>query len=201
MHTFMSRYLQIYYEEGISGTTYIDQDHIIIKVGNHTRVTLFHELTHAVLLFFKSLEEIKPLAVNLARHNEGVCNLIAYHLHDQIMQGQYDIVGMDLEARYFSYYIDVYAHMYEHGFADREKNYRLMHDELIRFEGNLMSDVKARYYFNRFYRYFHFDQHKYMFPKELMYALGYDGTLAKMRKADDKQQCLVDLLMYQDLVL
>ena len=63
------------------------------------------------------------------------------------------------------------------------------------FEGDLLSNEKADFYFQRFYKFFHYNQHTYFYPKEMMYYLGYRKILQLFTEARDKKQRLALALL------
>lgn len=199
LQKYMEWNLKISHQSGISGNTDYNEDKIEVDVWNNTYTTLFHELIHATNRFFRthySDEDHYFCEDNLTKTNEWLANFVAYHLMDTIIAGDVDMIdNMTLEPIFFSMYIDIYATMREHGTNDRKKNYEIIHQELKKFEWDLLTDEKARFYYERFYKFFHYDQHEYFYPKEMMYYLGYNGILDLFRNSDNKKQLLASCLL------
>ena len=195
---FMKPNLRLNYIKWISGVTWYDWDIISVDVGNNTYTTLFHELIHAVNRFFriKHYDENIVCYDSLTKTNEWLSNFVAYHLMDAIIAGDIDMIDeMSLDPIFFSMYIDIYATMREHGTNDRTKNFDIIYQELKKFEWDLLTDDKARFYYERFYKFFHYDQHEYFYPKEMMYYLGYNGILELFRNNSNKKQLLANCLL------
>ena len=115
---------------------------------------------------------------------------------DEIVAGEIDAVAdMNTEPTFFSMYIDIYATLREHGSTDRKHNFDLVHQELKSFEWDLLTDDKAKFYYERFYKFFHYDQHTYMYPKELMYYLGYQEMRTMFANSQHKQELLASCLL------
>lgn len=197
---------------GISGVTSRQWDDIVIEVGNNTYTTLFHELTHAVNSFFRfDFYESKYTCDHSTKTNEWLSNFIAYHCYPQIVSGEIEAVEeMNLEQLFFSMYIDIYKSVGEKASrrVDEKKalwenwvwyiskeSKKVVFEQLKKFEWELLSDEKAEFYYQRFYKFFHYDQATYFYPKEMMYYLGYRGVLDLFRSSQHKKQLLAECLL------
>lgn len=198
LRAFVKEDLILQYTPWISGNTDPDGDKVLVEVGNNTLTTLFHELVHATNRFFRFdyYDESIVCYDSMTQTNEWLSNFVAYHLMDSILAGDINMVDhMTLEPIFFSMYIDIYATMREHGTNNRKKNYDIIYQELKKFEWDLLTDEKARFYYERFYKFFHYDQHEYFYPKEMMYYLGYNGILELFRSSKNKKQLLTNCLL------
>lgn len=190
--------LHISFVSDISGVTTEVDDEVYISIGNSSCTTLFHELAHFTNRFFRFHynQNYEVCFDNYTKTNEWFADFVAYHLHKQIMSTEIEAIEtMTTEPLFFSAYIDVYATLREHGSNDRKHNFDLIYQEMKRFDGPLFSDQKAHFYFERFYKFFHYDQHEYFYPKELMYYLGYESIRKLFAHAADKKQLLTQLFL------
>ena len=195
---FLHTNLEIKYTPGISGNTSYEWNKVLVEVGNDTYTTLFHELTHAINRFFRMQYYADDIVCyeNLTKTNEWLANFVAYHLLDAFKARDIDAIDtIDLEPIFFSMYIDIYATTREHWSTDRKHNFDLIYQELKKFEGDLLTDDKANFYYERFYKFFHYDQHKYFYPKELMYYIGYHEILKLFRNSENKGNTLIQCLL------
>lgn len=182
----------------ISWNTRYEWDKVYVEVGNNTYTTLFHELTHAINRFFRVqyYHENVVCYDNLTKTNEWLSNFVAYHLLDAFKTWDIDAIDhISLDPIFFSMYIDIYATVREHGSHERKHNFDVIYQQLQKFEWNLLTDEKAKFYYERFYKFFHYDQHMYFYPKELMYYLWYHETLDLFRKTQDKWDMLIQCLL------
>lgn len=193
-------HLIITYEEGISWVAWIDWENVKIKVWNSTYVTLYHELTHFVMNFFNEFyPETKWLRTtwDSTKNNEWFANFIALHFYTQILEWTIDIWWCAPYPLFFSMYIDIYATLIKQGSIDSKHNYDLVAQQLRHLESSTITDDKINFYYQRFYKYFHYDQHTSLYPKELLYYLGYN----QIREAycelpeDQKAQYIIDYSM------
>ncbi len=190
--------LHISSEEGISGATSEIGDVVMITIGNNTCTTLFHELAHFTNRFFRFhyYQNYDVCFDNYTKTNEWFADFVAYHLHQQIMAGDIEAIEtMNTDPLYFSAYIDVYATLREKWSNDRKHNFEIVRHEMKRFGGDLIDDATAHFYFERFYKFFHYDQHEYFYPKEMMYYLGYEEIRKFFVHASDKKQLLTQLFL------
>ncbi len=182
----------------ISGNTKYDGNKVIVEVWNNTYTTLFHELTHAINRFFR-VQYYKDDVIcydNLTKTNEWLANFVAYHLLDAFVSEDVDAINeISLSPVFFSMYIDIYATTREFWSHDRKHNFDLIYQELQKFEGDLLTDQKASFYYERFYKFFHYDQHMYFYPKEVMYYLWYHGILDLFNSSQDKWDLLIQCLL------
>lgn len=197
---FCVSHLIITHEAGISGVAWIDGADVRIKVWNHTYITLFHELTHFVMNFFDDFYPVtKDIStwVDSTKNNEGLSNFVALHFLDAILAGNTDISWCPPHPLFFSMYIDIYATLTLAWFDNRLQNYDLVTTEFKRLESNQITDDKIDFYYQRFFKFFHYDQHTFMYPKELMYYLGYNQIREKFCSTPDadKVLLLIDFLM------
>ena len=191
--------LDVKYMEWISWNAEPQWEGMLVEVGNNTYTTLFHEMVHVTNRYFRYTfvwENHEVCADNLTKSNEWLANFVAYHLMDHITEGNIDgIDSLNTDPIFFSMYIDIYATMREHGTHDRRQNFDLIYLELKKFEWDLLTDQKAKFYYERFYKFFHYDQHTYFYPKEMMYYLGYNAILDLFKTSTDKKQLLANCLM------
>ena len=200
LQQFVKNNLIVTYTPGISGNTDPSGDTVVVEVGNNTYTTLFHELVHATNRYFRfdyfEWNEHIVCYDKMTQTNEGLSNFVAYHLMDgMIAQDLSSVDQLDAEPIFFSMYIDIYATLREFGSNDRHHNYDLVHQQLKKFEWDLLTDDKARFYYERFYKFFHYDQHEYFYPKEMMYYLGYHKTVDMFAASDHKRQLLASCLL------
>jgi len=163
-----------------------------------TYTTLFHELAHFTNRFFRFhyYQNYEVCFDNYTKTNEGFADFVAYHLHHQIISGDIEAIEtMTSEPLYFSAYIDVYATLREQGSTTKSHNFDLVYQEMQRFEGDLINDRTAHFYFERFYKFFHYEQHEFFYPKEMMYFLGYEEIRKLFVHASDKKQLLTQLFL------
>lgn len=188
------------HEKWMSGVTIDNGSDILIKVWNMSYTTLFHEMVHAVNNFFREkfahADHHDVCFDQLTKTNEWLANFVAYHCYDAIMSGQIDqLEEMATDQRFFSSYMDVYATLYQSWSDDPAHNFQIVHDEMQKFEWSLFSKKKAAFYYERFYKYFHYNQHTYMYPKELMYHIWYTTIREMFAESSDKKQLLVQCLL------
>jgi hypothetical protein len=99
-------------------------------------------------------------------------NFVAYHCLEAIVEKDIaKIEHLPTKTLFFSAYIDVYAELSKNGSNSRKHNFSLIQDVMYRFEGDLLTLEKLDFYIQRFYKFFHYDQHTYFYPKELMYHM------------------------------
>jgi len=195
---FADKHLRVTYTQWISGVTTQVGEQIIIEVGNDTYITLFHELVHFTNRFFRFhyYQETDVCFDNYTRTNEGLANFVAYHLLDSIStQDITNIDKMTTDPLFFSIYIDIYARLIQEWTNYRAHNFSLINSALHDFYGNLLTQRKADFYYQRFYKFFHYDQHKYFYPKELMYHIGYHEIREMFCVSDNKTQLLAQCLL------
>jgi hypothetical protein len=198
LSTFIPQHLSLSYEDEISGVTSQIGDKIYVQVGNNTIMTLYHELAHVVNRFFRYhyYQNYEVCFDNYTKTNEGFANFLAYHLCETVMSREIDLIDeVSTHELFFSFYIDIYATLREQGSNDRKLNYEIVANQLEMFMPDLISTEKIDFYFQRFFKFFHYDQHQYFYPKELMYHLGYNEIRQLFRQADDKKQLLTQLLL------
>ena len=191
--------LDIAFEEGISGVTSRKQGKIYIWLWNKTYTTLFHEMTHAINNYFRfEYYASGNTCDHKTKTNEWLSNFVAYHIYEYIVWGDIESLDqMSLEPMFFSMYIDIYKSLTIYWHKDAESNRDLVHTQLRSFEWSLLTDDKADFYYQRFYKYFHYDQHTYMYPKELMYYLGYRWVLQLFDTSKNKKSLLAQALLWR----
>jgi len=196
---YMSTNLLLKHTPWISWNTDPSNGKIQIDVGNKTYTTLFHELVHAVNRYFRddySWDLQNSCNDSMTKTNEWLANFVAYHLMDAIIAGDLDMIDtMTSDPIFFSMYIDIYATVREFGSNDRHHNYDIIYQQLKKFEWDLLTDEKAKFYYERFYKFFHYDQHTYFYPKEMMYYLGYHKMVELFDTSTNKKQLLVNCLL------
>jgi hypothetical protein len=163
-------------------------------------VTLHHELTHFVMNFF---DEFYPdtkwfhISWDSTKNNEWFANFMALHFATQILEWSTDIWWCAPYPLFFSMYIDIYATLIQQWSTDTAVNKDLVSQQLRHLESPTITDDKIDFYYQRFYKYFHYNQHTALYPKELLYYLGYN----QIREAycelpwDQKAQYVVNHLM------
>ncbi len=184
-------------EEWISGVTYREWSKIVVKVWNNTYTTLFHELTHAINSYFRfDWYESEYLCDHTTKTNEWLSNFIAYHFYDQILLWDIDAIQtMNLDHLFFSMYIDIYKSLSEHPWWDQTIYKQKTTEQLERFEWDLLTKQKSEFYYQRFYKFFHYNQNEYFYPKEMLYYLGYDGMRQLFMWSTHKKQLLANCLL------
>ncbi len=199
LKSYVASHLHVKYLEWISWNAEPQWDDILVEVWNNTYTTLFHEMVHVTNRYFRYIfvgENHDVCDDNLTKSNEWLANFVAYHLMDAIIARDIDAVDeLHTEPVFFSMYIDIYATMREKWTHDRRQNFDLIYQELKKFEWDLLTDQKAKFYYERFYKFFHYDQHEYFYPKEMMYYLGYNEILALFKNSSNKKQLLTSCLM------
>lgn len=197
---FIKDNMVVRFREGISWVAFSEWEKIAIEVGNSTYVTLFHELTHLVAKYFRFTyyENFEVCFDNYTKTNEGLANYVAYHLFDGIMcANQQCVETVSHNELFFSPYIGVYAMLRNEWTNDKMKNFALVKEFMEEYEGSLLTEEKARFYFERFYKFFHYDQHEYFYPKELMYYLGYNQIRLMVKESLNPTQLLTQLLLWK----
>ena len=64
-----------------------------------------------------------------------------------------------------------------------------------KFEGALLTPEKTNFYIQRFYKFFHYDQHEYLYPKELLYHIGYHEIRSLFKATKNKKQLLAQCFL------
>lgn len=186
-------------EEGISWVTYREGKKIVVKVGNNTYTTLFHELTHAINSYFRfDHYEGEYICDHTTKTNEWLSNFVAYHAYDHILSWNIEeIETMNLDHLFFSMYIDIYKTISEIKWWNLAIYKQKIRKQLEQFEGDLLTDEKADFYYQRFYKFFHYDQNEYFYPKEMLYYLWYDSMRQLFIWSTHKNQLLADCLLWK----
>lgn len=197
LELFCAQKLQVRYQSWISGVAYRKKDKIMIKVGNNTYTTLFHELTHAINSYFRvDIAEPDIVCDHTTKTNEWLSNVVAYHCYQQILDE--DICWIDtirLDPIFFSMYIDIYKTVRSSNLTNDSEIKQLIIQQLQLFEWDLLTPDKAMFYYHRFYKFFHCWQTQYLYPKELMYYIGYRQMLELFKNSSNKQQLLANCLL------
>lgn len=171
-------------------------ENVLITLGNNSYETLIHELVHFTHNFFEDIYEetsFDQLVTDSIEH-EWLANFIAFHFMEYIIHDQKDITTISTDHSFFSYYIDIYATLRKDWWDTKEHNYTIVRNELISFEWEDITDAKVDFFFERFYKYFRYDQHKYFYPKELIYYVWYNKMLEWFTNAWDKHAWLFSML-------
>ena len=194
---FCTQRLTIEYSAGISWVTIRKGNDIYIWLGNKTYTTMFHEMTHAINNYFKfEFYDNIYTCDHKTKTNEGLSNFVAYHLLDNIVENDiYTLDQMSLDPLFFSMYIDIYKTLTESGLTNRNTIYSIVQEQLKSFEWDLLTPTKADFYYQRFFKYFHYDQTTYMYPKEMMYYLGYRWILQLFNVSQNKKALLTQALL------
>ncbi len=191
-------HLHLGFEEGISGSTREMEEDVYINVGNMTYATLFHELAHFTNRFFRFhyYQNFEVCFDNYTKTNEWFANVVAYHLQEQIKAENINwIETMSVDPLYFSSYIDIYATLREKWSNSRKHNFEIIFEEIKRLEDPYVTNEKGHFYYERFYKFFHYEQHEYFYPKEMMYYLGYESVRKLFVHAADITQLLTQLFL------
>lgn len=195
---FADQHLLIEHVAWISGVTFQKWDKVVIQVGNTKYTTLIHELVHFTNKFFRfHYYDRRDIAFdNYTKTNEWLANFVAYHLMDAIIAKDVTAIErMQLSPLFFSVYIDIYATLQEQGSTHRKHNQALIEHEFRKFYRSLLTKRKANFYVQRFYKFFHYDQCEFLYPKELMYYLWYKGMLDLFASSSDKSCLLARCLL------
>lgn len=197
IETFLKEQIQITFKNGISWITKYDWDTIYVLLWTMRYVTLFHELTHAVNKFFRRSrnQEINNPGY-LTKMNEGFANFVSFNLFENITTWRVDINCSNYtEELFFSLYSEIYYRLYNYWNSEKNSNYKLVEATFKEFEKQSISNQKIFYFFERFYRYFHFNQHTYLYPKELLYYEWYINILNLFRSISNKWKMLAKLFL------
>lgn len=200
LELYMKDHLHISYVTWISWVTSEKWWEVYIEVGNNTYITLLHELVHFVNRYFRYhyFEKDEVCFDHFTRTNEWLSNFIAYHCIDQILETNIEgVEEMSMETLFVSSYIDVYATLREEWTNDRNHNFSLIAREMKKFEGDLLTPEKTDFYIQRFYKFFHYDQHEYFYPKELMYHIGYHEIREIFNNSNNKKQLLAQCFLWK----
>lgn len=198
---FAESHLIISYQEDISWVAWVDGENVKIKIWNSTYVTLFHELTHFVMDFFDEFyPDTKWLHItwDSTKNNEWFANFMALHFYTQILEWSIDIWWCAQYPLFFSMYIDIYATLIQQWSTNEILNHDIVAKQLRQLGSIKITDNKIDFYYQRFYKYFHYDQHTALYPKELLYYLGYSQIREAYCKVseDQKVSYIVNHLMW-----
>ncbi len=200
LREYMEEKLRVEYTAGISWSTVPDGDEIYIQLWNSTLTTLIHELVHAINRYFRYTYVGKNHSVcddNLTKSNEGLANYVAHHFLKNIMSNDIDgVESANPDPLFFSMYIDIYADLQRYWSIDPKHNFDLVYQKMLEFEWDLLSDKKAKFYYERFYKFFHYEQHTHFYPKEMMYYLGYQWVRELFNASNNKKRLLVECLLW-----
>lgn len=197
---FREQHMIVRYEWGISWVTFSEWEKIIIEVWNDTYVTLFHELTHLISKYFRFTYywNHEVCFDNYTKTNEWLANYVAYHLFDGIISWNKNCIkDISHDELFYSPYIWVYALLREKWSDNKETNFSLVKEFMEEYEWSLLTEEKAKFYFERFYKFFWYNQHEYFYPKELLYYLWYNQIRTMMKESSDSTQLLTQLLLWK----
>lgn len=200
LELFYKNNMVVRYREWISWVAFSDGDTIVIEVWNNSYVTLFHEITHFVAKFFRFTyyEDDEVCFDNYTKTNEWLANYVAYHLFDGITCGDKNCIeNIAHEELFFSPYIAVYALLRKQWSNDKQHNFALVKNFMEWYEWSMLTEEKARFYFERFYKFFDYKQHDFFYPKELMYYIWYNTIREMMKESNNPTQLLTQLLLWK----
>ncbi len=151
----------------------------IITIWNKLQTTLLHELTHVINnCFYKKKSMYKRTLFN-----EWFANFVAYNLYYTIIEKSNKI---QKKALFRPIYSILYYKINNKCSNDENKNYKIIEKTLIK--ENFCKKNKVKYFYNRFYKFFHYAQNKYLYPKELTYEIWYKNIINNFKKTSDRKK-------------
>lgn len=167
-------------------------DSITVYLANNYITTLFHELTHVVNKFFRNIyneAEQKIPDFKRTKHLEWFANFIGFNAIDTIIEEK----EINYEPIFISPYSYTYRQVYKNWSNNIEHNKTIIRESLSVFSNEYKE--KIDYLHQRFYRFFPYEQNKFLYPKELLYQIGYDNILQSFKKAENKDSLLAKYLL------
>lgn len=183
--------IKVVYDQNNSSFVHIWENSIIISLNSKKKTTLYHECTHLIQKIIKKDFTIHYKDFEIHTYNEWMANFFAYNLFDAIEMS--DITKISLQYIYFPRYSYLYKQLFDHWSNSAKKNYSLIKKECKQLWYTKNEEIKNLYY--RFFKFFPLHQHIYMYPKELLYQIGYEAIICSFKKKNTAQH-LADLLFY-----
>lgn len=167
---------------------------IIIHINWNRKTTIFHECTHVIQRIIKQLYKIPKKDFELHKHNEGIANFFAYNLFNNIEEK--NLKEINLDYIFFPKYSYLYQKIIKYWTNSEQKNYEIIKKECIKLWYTDIEEIKNIY--DRFFKFFSKNQHKYLYPKELLYQIWYEKIIEWFFKKN-KTQHIADLLLYKSI--
>jgi hypothetical protein len=164
---------------------------ITIHLHSKKKTVLYHECTHLIHMLVRKRFSIKKKWFKIQSFNEGAANFFAYNLFDNIEQWTFTTIS--LKYLNFPKYSYLYHEIFTKGTNSSHSNYLLVKRTCKTLWYTNKKEIEAIYY--RFFKFFPFSQHMYLYPKELLYQIWYERIIHSF-KGKDPLYRIAEIILY-----
>lgn len=181
----------VMYQKKNSSFVEIKNNKIVMYMNSKKKTTFYHECTHLLHVMVRKIFSIQKEHFTLHTYNEWAANFFAYNLFENIEACSLDSIS--LQHIYFPKYSYMYQELLDKGTNIPYKNHLLVKKICATLWYTDDQEINNLYY--RFFKFLPFSQHRYLYPKELLYQIGYEKIIHSFRTKDPIQR-LAEIILY-----